>query len=83
MTEPRNIPGTGLTYRDGSIVRFRQGTLTKLARVTCIYTTMEPPRWDGVLLPSDALQSTEDNYPDEGGMRIWANESDIVAVKQP
>jgi len=82
LREFRQIPFTDKVYRDGSIVRFTQDGQEKIAKVTCIYPMMEPPRWDGVLMPADALQPTHDKYPDEGGLRIWAFESAIVAICQ-
>lgn len=83
MQEPRTIPGTELTYTEGSKVQFLSHGRTRVATVASIYTTMDPVRWDGVAegyLPSADLN---DNWqdPDESDF-IWAYESDILAVQK-
>lgn len=78
--DPRVIPGTDISYREGSLVRYLKHGFPMVAVVENIYPRFDPPRWDGLLQPADR---EEWMYPeDDTDRRIWAYESDILAVCQ-
>lgn len=83
MAQARLIPGTILQYRDGSIIRYFNFGQLMTARVTSIYPTMDPPRFDAVLVNDNALDATKASYPDEGGQRVWGYEAMIREVVRP
>lgn len=83
--EPRTIPGTSLTYTEGSLVRYLRNGHPEVAAVTEIWTHFDPVRWEGVREEGEPvlIKDGEGEWVEvDQNNNIWAYESDIIAVCQ-